>query len=328
MLRAFGVALDGVRGVVRGVAAARAGLGQASRGGNQQQQQRGRQSEPGHPTLHCETFHDGVDYPWQGVGNPDPRQGQASQTARSCMHCIKGSPPSHTACDSADDNVGMQPMIELHPTPDVLSDLGLPAIPYPVQLPAFQSAVANDGALPLADMLHGLQLRAAADNADPARLEPAMARLAELLVATEAANVVPGAGEDARLALAPVDLDGPVATIQRGPSLVAAVAPHGDGRLRVSAYRPLDARTAGMLLDLATGDGWQRALDAAAGMGRRFAAIDGAARIAYWEAGIGIAADGSNVPEWRVQRTLAVRCAAHTAVELGTCRFFGLHALR
>ena len=73
-------------------------------------------------------------------------------------------------------------MIELHPQPDALGVLGLPAIPYPVALPVFQAAVANDGELPLADMLHGLQLRAA-HGADWQRLEAAMERLSELIAA-------------------------------------------------------------------------------------------------------------------------------------------------
>src|SRR5690606_34715683 len=84
------------------------------------------------------------------------------------------------------DNRRMHQMIELHPRPDALDLLGLPAIPYPVALPAFQSAVANDGDLPLVDMLRGLQRRAAAPDADWQRLAPAMARLAELIAGDDA----------------------------------------------------------------------------------------------------------------------------------------------
>ncbi|MBJ6982759.1 hypothetical protein [Luteimonas sp. MC1572] len=222
----------------------------------------------------------------------------------------------------------MQPMIELHPRADALRGLGLPAIPYPVALPAFKAAVANDGALPLADMLHGLQLRAAHANANHDRLEPAMARLAELLAADDGGDVTIAAGDHWWLEVGPVDLDGPVVTVQRGDSLLAALTPRSDGRLRVAAYRPLDARAAGLLLAFAAGNGWQRALDAAAGVGQRFAGIEGAAYIAYWEGGIGIGPDGSALPEWHAQRTLPARRAAHVAAELDTCHAFGLRATR
>lgn len=222
----------------------------------------------------------------------------------------------------------MQPMIELHPRADALSVLGLPAIPYPVALPAFQAAVANDAALPLADMLHGLQRHAADANANHARLEPAMARLAELLAADATRDAGFAAGDQWRFELGPVDLDGPIATVQRGASLLAALAPCSDGRLRVATYRPLDARAAGLLLDLGAGNGWQRALDAAAGVGGCLGAGGGAACIAYWEAGIGIGPDGSDLPEWRVQRALAVRSGAHVAAELHTCQAFALQATR
>lgn len=222
----------------------------------------------------------------------------------------------------------MQPMIELHPRADALSGLGLPAIPYPVALPAFQAAVANDGALPLADMLHGLQLRAADGRANHQRLEPAMARLAELLAADNAPAADGAARDHWWLEPGPVDLDGAIITVQRGDSLLAALAPRGDGRLQLATYRPLDARAAGILLALATGNGWQRALDAAAGVGEHFGGVEGAAHVAYWEAGIGIGPDGSVLPEWRAQRACGPRPAAHVLAELDTCHAFGLHATR
>ncbi|GGK10047.1 hypothetical protein [Luteimonas terricola] len=171
----------------------------------------------------------------------------------------------------------MQSMIELHPKPDALHGLGLPAIPYPVALPAFQAAVANDGELPLADMLHGLQLRAADAAADWQRMEPAMARLAELLAPDDARESVTAAADDWWLEVGPVDLDqGGTLTLQRGHALLAAIAPREDGRLRVAAYRPLDSRTLEILLALAVlpasspdaADArtcWERAQEAAAG---------------------------------------------------------------
>jgi hypothetical protein len=83
-----------------------------------------------------------------------------------------------------------------------------------------------------------------------------------------------------------------------------------------------------MLLALSSAGGWQRALDAAAGTGACFSRIDGAACITYWPSGVGRSAEGSEMPEWTKQRALPARCAAHTAVELRTCRALALTAPR
>lgn len=198
----------------------------------------------------------------------------------------------------------MQQMIELHPKADALDVLGLPAIPYPVALPVFQAAVANDGALPLADMLHGLQVRAA-DAAAPERLEPAMARLAELLAPDDAREVVDTRGDDWWLEIGPVDLARECIAVQRGQTLLAALSDRGDGRLRVAAWRPLDARAIALLADLAlvpAANGgadeacgsWQRACAAAAAVdsGRAPPEDEGRLHALYWPDGIGAGNDG------------------------------------
>lgn len=141
-------------------------------------------------------------------------------------------------------------MIELHPAADALDVLGLPAIPYPVALPVFQAAVANDGELPLADMLHGLQLRAA-HGADWQRLEPAMARLSELIAGEDARARVEARGEDWQLELGLLDRAKEAVALQRGGCLLAVLASRGDGGLRVTAFRPLDGSALALLLDLA-----------------------------------------------------------------------------
>lgn len=179
----------------------------------------------------------------------------------------------------------MQQMIELHPRADALDVLGLPAIPYPVALPAFKAAVANDGELPLADMLRGLQLRAA-DGAGWRRLEPAMARLSELLAPDGAHAAVDCGGEGWSLEIAQAAADRGSLRLCRDGSLLATISDRGDGRLRLAAFRPLDARSIGLLLGLAAtggpGDGhgcWQRALEAAAGPAQREAAAQGLAHL-------------------------------------------------
>lgn len=162
-------------------------------------------------------------------------------------------------------------MIELHPAADALDVLGLPAIPYPVALPVFQAAVANDGELPLADMLHGLQLRAA-HGADWQRLEPAMARLSELIAGEDARAHVEASGDGWCLHLGPVGRSIESVALCRGDSLLALLAGRDDGGLRLSACRPLDGSAIALILDLArvgapsgaaAQDAWARTLAAA-----------------------------------------------------------------
>jgi len=222
----------------------------------------------------------------------------------------------------------MHSMIELHPEPGALHGLGLPAIPYPVALPAFQAAVANDGELPLADMLRGLQRRAADATVPWQRLEPAMARLAELLAPDDPAGILTAEGPDWWLEVGPVDLGGDIVTLQRGDALLAAIAPRDDGRLRVAAYRPLDARAIEALLALAHGGRqlpgqkrphghWERARDAAASSRPR-ANAGSLSHLVRWPSGLGIGHGGQDVPEWRALAVLEARRPACVVAEINT----------
>ncbi|MEN1939698.1 hypothetical protein WCE41_02670 [Luteimonas sp. MJ246] len=205
----------------------------------------------------------------------------------------------------------MHQMIELHPTADALTGLGLPAIPYPVALPAFQAAVANDGALPLADMLHGLQLRAARDTADWQAMEPAMARLAELLAPDDARECT-AEGEDWWIEIGPVDIDGAIVALQRDDTLLATVTQRGDGRLRMAAYRPLDGRSIELLVGLARGEA--RLADVPL-----HATTDaGLSVLSRWDADPGPGSGGHTLPAWRAQPALPTRRPACVLAEFGT----------
>ena len=52
---------------------------------------------------------------------------------------------------------------------------------------------------------------------------------------------------------------------------------------------------------------WEYALDCSAGNGNYYAADRGEAYLSYWEKGLGISWDGSDVPEWRKQLDLVAR---------------------
>jgi hypothetical protein len=62
---------------------------------------------------------------------------------------------------------------------------------------------------------------------------------------------------------------------------------------------------------------WEYALDCSAGNGNHYASERGEAYLSYWEKGLGISWDGTEVPEWRKQLNLVARPAAQVVVELG-----------
>jgi len=93
-------------------------------------------------------------------------------------------------------------------------------------------------------------------------------------------------------------------------------------------FRPLDAKSAEYLIGLGQvphpehgvcmrENNWEYALDCSAGNGNYYAADRGEAYLSYWEKGLGIRWDGSDVPEWRKQLDLVARPAARVVAELG-----------
>src|SRR5690606_10916305 len=172
---------------------------------------------------------------------------------------------------------------DIHLEASVLARYGLPDIAYPIPVAELRNAVAGGGGLPLAVMLHGLQVRARAGNADWRAIEPAMDRLAELLAPDDSRAVVSAAGDRWWLELGPVDLGSGLVTIQRGSDLIAAIAARDDGRLRAAVFRPLDVKSAGYLMALAQvphavhgvclrENNWEYALDCSAANANVYAA--------------------------------------------------------
>jgi len=125
-----------------------------------------------------------------------------------------------------------------------------------------------------------------------------------------------------------VDLGDKLVTVQRGDDLIAAIAPRDDGRLRVAVFRPLDTKSAEYLTGLGQvphpehgvcmrENNWEYALDCSAGNSNHYASERGEAYLSYWEKGLGVSWDGTEVPEWRKQLNLVARPAAQVVVELG-----------
>lgn len=212
--------------------------------------------------------------------------------------------------------------------PEVLARYGLPDIAYPIASADLQDALTGGGELPLAMMLRGLQEVARDGETDWKHLEPAMSRLSELLAPEDERDVISAAGDTWWIEIGPVDLGGKLVTVQRGNDLIAAITPRDDGRLRVAVFRPLDAKSAEYLTGLGQAphpehgvcmreNNWEYALDCSAGNGNHYAADRGEAYLSYWEKGLGISWDGSDVPEWRKQLDLIARPAARVVTELG-----------
>jgi hypothetical protein len=97
--------------------------------------------------------------------------------------------------------------------------------------------------------------------------------------------------------------------------------------LRLAAFRPLDSRSADLLVNLALlpnqgvvcmrENNWEYALDCSAGMGQFYAAERGESYLSYWSSGLGQRDDGSVDSRWSSQQTLCARRPAEVAMELG-----------
>lgn len=221
----------------------------------------------------------------------------------------------------------MQNFAETHLKPETLGRYGLPDILFPIPKAELQVALSGDGELPLAAMLHGLQQRNRDGEAQWQQVEHAMDRLAELLAADDPREVISAAGDNWWLEIGPVDLRGRLVTVQRGDALIAAISAREDRRLRVAVFRPLDAKSAEYLIGLGQvphpehgvcmrENNWEYALDSSAGNGNHYAADRGEAYLSYWEKGLGVSWDGTDLPEWRKQQVLVARPTARVVTEL------------
>ncbi len=182
-------------------------------------------------------------------------------------------------------------------------------------------------------MLHGLQLRAGQEDADWRALEPALDRIAHLLASDDIRETVSASSEEWWLEIGPVDLGGKLVTLQRGSTLIAAMQSREDGRLRVATYRPLEDRAASLLAALARTphpvhgvnmreNNWEYALDCSAANGNYYSSDRGIVYLSFWEKGLGISWDGSELPEWMEQRRAVPRRPALVATELGVHHMF------
>lgn len=225
-------------------------------------------------------------------------------------------------------------ILNLRLKPETLAWYDLPDILYPVSADSFDMALGHGGHLPIASMLYNLQNRSCSGDADWLRLEAAMDRLAQLVGPNDPRPILSAAGENWRLEVGPIDLTGPIVTVQRGDNLIAAVSAIDGGLLRVASYRPLDAKSAKYLIGLGQKpildhgvcmreNNWEYALDSAASTGNYYAASRGEAYLSYWQNGIGNFADGSQDHHWLAMQRIRCRKAVITVAEIGVHFSFG-----
>lgn len=215
---------------------------------------------------------------------------------------------------------------DLHLPAVVLARYGLPDIAYPAPTEV-RNTIAEGDDLPVPALLYALQQRTGAAGKDWQQFEAALDRLAALLNADDGPEIVAVPGSHWWLELGPVDLNDKVITIQRDDTLIAAIAPRSDGRLRVSTFRPLDGKSLAFLTGLARHphpDGtvclrennWEYALDCSASIGNQYGAEQGEAYLSFWEQGIGILWNGTEHPVYRPYRDLPGRSPGLAAAEL------------
>lgn len=219
-------------------------------------------------------------------------------------------------------------IVELRLKPETLDRYSLPDILYPMSLESFDAALGGEAELDFGQMLYQLQKRSRQGDVHWQQLEPAMGRLAQLVAPDDPRPVLSATGENWWLEVGPVDLNGPIVTVQRGNVLIAAMTATEEGRLRVASYRPLDGKSANYLLNLGLkpyleygvcmrANNWEYALDCSAGSGNFYAAERGEAYLSYWQSGIGNIPDSSQDPHWLAMKTLTSRAASVTVAELG-----------
>lgn len=200
---------------------------------------------------------------------------------------------------------------------------GLPEIPFPVPMDAIESLLMS-GNIEFPLLLFWLQEYSSQSSDKWLDLEGAMGRLAAMLAPEDDRVTIPVEGDTWFFHMGPVDLEGEIVTIQRQHHLVAAMQPDENGRLKVSVYRPLDAKACEYLVGLGSKphpkyginmreNNWEYALDSSAGTGNMYASERGESYLSYWQYGIGISSDGSSVPGWKemaVTRPVPVNVAA------------------
>lgn len=187
--------------------------------------------------------------------------------------------------------------------PETLERCGLPLIPYPMPVALLDMMLSHGDELPQPFLLAGLQRFTARGGCQWPNFEPALMSLTENLASDDQRGDVSAAGDNWWIELGDIDPAAPAITIERDGELIAAMTRREDGRLRATAFRPLDGKSANLLINLSLRpdpvsgvamreNNWEYALDCAAGNGNTYAASRGEAYLGYHPDGIKAAPSG------------------------------------
>ena len=146
--------------------------------------------------------------------------------------------------------------------------------------------------------------------------------------ADDRTSVEVGGENEWALTLSPLALEKPTVTVQRANELICAIQPNEAGALVATAFRPLDARSANLVIAAARLPGpdgtvslrennWEFLLDQTASNGQVYAEARGAAYLAYWADGLGVGYQGEINEVWLAKQLLEPLQPVLVATQLG-----------
>lgn len=224
----------------------------------------------------------------------------------------------------------------IHWKPKMLLEYGLPDVGYPVPIEAFDGLLSGGGVLPLAQLLCWIQECSEESESDWQGLQAASLRLTELLASQDDRNTASAGAEEWFIEFGRVDLTQHIVTIQRGDTVLVALAPRPDGSLRAAMYCPLDAKALRYLLGLSRrpdpehgvcmrANNWEYARDQAAhSTGAIYAYSAGSSYLSVWEYGLGLDHDRKVDPRFTAQKDRVPMAPNLAATHLGV--FYSLCA--
>jgi hypothetical protein len=168
----------------------------------------------------------------------------------------------------------VQNFVPFHFASEVLGEFSLPQIDYPVPAEFVPKLTAAKGDMPLDMLLYWMQLKSASPGVDWRGMEAAMQRLVQLLTMHLGCAPAIIETEAWSLEFAAVPLDQEIVTVERDGYLLAALRPDAAGKLVVASFRPLDAQSLRLLMQLSARphphhgvamrpDNWEYVLDRA-----------------------------------------------------------------
>jgi len=223
----------------------------------------------------------------------------------------------------------MGDFIEIELEKQWLDVVGLPDIKYPIPLSRFEDYLPS-GDIPVDELLYWLQEYSVSNPDKWLDLEEAMLELTRLVAPKDDNQWIRASGENWSLVCSKIDLGKEIITVQRQQRLIAGIQPLEDGRLKVCAFRPMDAKSGRYLINLSVNphpkhgvcmrpNNWEYALDCSVSTGNAYAADRGEPYLSYWKFGLGLGFIKEPIKPWFDQRKLVPVSPNLAVMQLGVC---------